>query len=413
MSGDPESKEAPMHPSPGDVIFSSHCLPVPDAIMHPMVGRDTESLVDFRVLQEFMGFLEYIVLTERLIVPVPRYSASTERMQNHKTLWVDFALLRLPGDFGLRIEEVSDFFTDAGVLFDAVLDIGEPTADSVVERLLPTSRVLQRHFRKLLDEYQHYGNKKRIDVAKAQLAVRIGAPLHVAEAAGIARLPYVLGPIEQLYLKPYESENARNRKSVAHILLERLNGGARKELAQLSQLGLPVSFPDTPIASMILHESVSIRDMLKVSLQLRSEFAAFRRELNQMEFELANEDQPIKKRLRQLNKLEQLSATIWPTDKKDFRRTAIDVSDAILAIPELATTPSLASLKDLTSRISAVPVDIILNAFRRRKVRLMLKAKRSFLNRKSLTPRLAAILSVPEGLILKSKSAHLRRNLRN
>jgi hypothetical protein len=301
--------------TPGDVLFSHFALPAPDLILQGFrrtQGEKRDPVVSFSALQRLLEFLEYVVLTERLIIPVPRFTVQTERMLKARSLAIHFEVFRMRGDLAFTDGDIADRLEDAGVLCHAHIGVGAATADELIERLLPSSAALQGEFVQYIESPVAHRNFDKQAIAKAQLAVHLGAPLHVAEAAGLARTPFVLSSFEIESLSAYERETARFRKSVGMVLLDRVSAAVRKELSNLTDLGLLATFPETPIASMILHDSSSPQEMLEVALQLRTQLAPFRRDLNALEHSLANEDQPLKARLKQLRELERVSKLLSP-----------------------------------------------------------------------------------------------------
>ena len=71
--------------SPGDVLFSRQRIPYPGLILQGFTRqhRDLpkiEPFVSFQQLQLLLEFLEFVVLTERLIVPIPNFSRRTQKL---------------------------------------------------------------------------------------------------------------------------------------------------------------------------------------------------------------------------------------------------------------------------------------------------------------------------------------------
>ncbi|MCK9382008.1 MAG: hypothetical protein M0P95_13225 [Sulfuritalea sp.] len=404
-----EQPPSVLNASPGDVLFSRMRIPYPGLILQGFsrrhrYGPEIEPFISFKQLQYFLEFLEFVVLTERLIVPVPQFSKQTQKIVNSKRHWVDFAIFQATGDLSLDTECVVEKLTRAGVLFECGIAVGDPTADDVAARLLPTSRSLQSQFSTFLRRATAAGISDPFAYATASIAFWSGAPLHVAEAAGLAKVPYVLGHHEELHLQGFESENLKTRKSVAELMLDRLNSGARKELAQIAQLGVLTTFPETPIASLILQRATSPVGLLDAAIELRAEFTSYRRHMNQIEHDLANESQSLKIRLKRAKELEQLASSLWAGSKTDLKASAIGVSEALFALPEIVADPTASTLKGLATKIAALPVDAVLNLYRKRKIRLLLKAKRSFLRGSDQTANIARVLNVEPKLVALSRT---------
>lgn len=409
VSDHPQHSHSVLQASPGDVLFSRLRIPYPGLILQGFTRRhrdepEIEPFVSFKQLQYLLEFLEFVVLTERLIVPVPEFSKRTQKLVSSRRHWIDFAIFYAAGDLPLDTEDVVEKLTSAGVLHQCGIAVGDPTADDVAARLLPTSKSLQDQFKTFLQRATADGVPDPFSYATSSMAYWAGAPLHVAEAAGAAKVPYVLGHHEERYLQGFENENLRTRKSVAELMLERLNGGARKELEQISQLGVLTTFPETPIASLILQRATSPAGLLDAAIELRSEFASYRKHMNQIEHDLANESQSLKVRLKRAKELERLASSLWAGSKTDLKASAIGVSEALFTLPEVVGDPTASTLKGLASKIAALPVDAILDLYRKRKVRLLLKAKRSFLRGGDQAANIARVLSVEPALVAKSRT---------
>lgn len=393
--------------TPGDVLISGEAIPYPGAILQGFhrrkYGPRLQPYLSFQEFQNFLEFLEHVVLCERLILPYPRYTKSSARLIHGKRTWFDFVAFRATGDLDFTTERLGDMLNDAGVLINAEVHVGDPTSDDVVARLMPSSAVLQRKFSYFLRGTPASKNDDRFAIAQAHMAARVGTPLHMAEAACLARVPYILSSHQARDLAEYESELLRARRAVTGVLLEKLNAGARKEIAKLAELGPVRVFPETPIASLIVQNASTPEGLVSAALQLRSEFADFRRQMNQIEADLANDEQSMKVRLRRAQELEFLANSLWKHKTTDLRTSALSVSEALLAVPEVASAPSLSSIKNLVSKLTELPVDGLLDIYRRRKIRLLVKVKRGFMRSQNSTKKIAQIFDVPEEVVFRSR----------
>lgn len=387
--------------------MSDEAIPYPGAILKGFrrlkYGPHLQPYLDFQQLQNFLEFLEHVVLCERLITPLPRFTKSTARLVNGKRTWLDFVVFQAAGDLDFTMEKLGDMLHDAGILVSAEIHVGDPTSDDVVARLMPSSVSLQRKFAYFLQGTQDSKSHDKFAIAQAHMAARVGTPLHTAEAASLARVPYILSPHQSRDLAEYENELLRVRRTVTSVLLEKLNSGARKEVAKLSELGPVCVFPETPIASLIIQNATTPEGLVGAALQLRSEFSQFRRQMNEIEADLAKDEQSLKVRLKRMRELERLANSLWEESKTDLRANALSVSEALLAVPEAVSTPSPTSIKDLALKLAALPVDGILQLYRKRKIRLLLKAKRGFLKGQNSTRRIAQIFGVPEEVAIRSR----------
>jgi hypothetical protein len=410
---DPVACAETLSVTPGDVLFSSHAIPFPDTILSGFKKNKwlevQEPRVNFEAVQVLLEFLEFAVLCERLIVPVPTFAPRTQRLVASKKWEFEFAAYCAAGDLEFTKADLCDPLETAGVLSYAQIAVGDANADETLERLMPTSRSLKERSAYYLSAHADKGPRAP-EFARASMARWYGAPLHVAHAASITGVPYVLGGLEARHLENYDQENIATRRGITQILLERLNEGARRELARLADFGAVSVFPETPIASQLIYRATSAKGLVDAALEMRDEFAAFRRAMVEIESDLASAAQPTKLRLKRLKQLQQLGDSLWGGERTDLRANAVSLSESLAAIPEAVIDPSVSSVSKAASKLLTLPVDKILHVYRRRKIRLLLKAKRDFLARGDSTKRIAKILGVDEEIAMRSR---LQRNRKN
>ncbi|MFC4708282.1 hypothetical protein [Paraburkholderia caffeinitolerans] len=407
MTDELDQERHSLSATPGDVLLSRWRVPYPGLILQGFSRQrrsepEIEPYFSFKVLREFLEFLEFVVCTERIIVPIPVFSKRTDRIVNSKRNWVDFSVFHLKGDLDLDDEAIIDRLAKAGVLHAAHIGVGDPTADDVAARLTPTSRALQREFSKFL-AIEQPRRRAHLPFAAAQMAFWYGAPLHVAESASLARVPYILSHVDEKNLAGYEGELLRIRKGATELLLDRLNAGAKREISKLAELGAAVNFPETPIASMIVRNATSPSGLIDAALELRREFAEYRAQMNQLESDLTDPDVPLKRRLKRARELDLLANSLWPDERQDLRTAATSVSEAFLAIPEVIASPSVKTVKTLAEKLISLPVERVVDVYRKRRVRLLMKARRQFLHAPDLSGRLAKIFDIPFEVVERSR----------
>ena len=389
--------------SPGDILLSAESLPYPGAILQGFRKRrrnldfapEFEPYVDFGEIREFLSFLEHVVLCERLILVKPRLARKTERLVTGKNSSWDFSVYRLAGDLQFKTEQLVSRLESAGIMVEAELHVGEATADDFVSTHITSSQWLRDQYARFLKHAPITKQSDKTDYANAKLAYFIGVPLHTAEAAGMANVPFILGSREAKEVVGYERETLRIRRSVTQFLLHRLNKGARSEIERLKELGPAWVFPETPISQMIVSRSSTVEGLVEAAIELRKEFAEFRKLMNQIESDLIQDSQPLSKRLRRVRELEFLANSLWKENKTEFRTIATPVSEAFCAIPEVAATPSIRSIGELATKLLALPVEKLISIYRKRKIRLLNQAKKNFLKSADSTDKLAHILGVP------------------
>lgn len=398
--------------SPGDVLFSPYALPVTDAIVYEARSRGPKApdgvFLSFPALRKFLEFLELVVITERLVLPVAQYSKETSRVLEDEDLALQIDLFRLPGSLDYSTEDLVDRLADAGILTEAVIQIGESTADALVKRLLPSSKSMRAQLKKYKSSCWGNDEISVNTVAEAMLAVRVGAPLHVAEAASLSTTPYVLGGADLQFMSSVEREHLHARDSIGHHLLARLSAKARAELSPLAELGVLSVFPETPLASMILAEASTPAEMVEVALRLRSELRDFRSHLSAIEADLADESVPLKKRLARAKELQLLADDLWPEKRNGVLTSATGVAEALLAIPELAVGLTPALLKKAVSALRGSALDRVVALWRRRRIRVFAKSRKTMLSGASHTEQIAKIFSVSPETVAFSRRLEKR-----
>jgi len=405
---DIQSRGAPevLEVATGDVLFSQHAVPIPETILQgframPEIGLQEDPVFSFEVLGMLLEFLELVVITERLIVPVPTLTQNTITFLENPKTETEFALYHRAGDLKFSEQDIKNKLVGAGVMFFAPLSFGGSSAEEVVAKLMPSSKALQDSHSEYLNE--HKRKKEGEALAAALTTYFYGVPLHISEASRVAKVPYVLAPHETFALKPFESELRESRKLTTQVLLNHLNTGAREKILELQKLSGDVVFPETPIASLILQNANSPEQLVDVALQLRDVFAPFRRAVNQLEADLLDPNLSLKVRLKRGREIEKLARDLWGESKTDLRATAICVSDVIGEIPEVSLSPSPAKVAEVVKKLVALPIEKLVETYTKRKIRLMLKAKKDFLNSSDATARLARIFGISEGIIQRSR----------
>lgn len=79
---------------------------------------------------------------------------------------------------------------------EAELHVGEATADDFISANIQRSQWLKNRYTKFLERASQIVKFDKTGYAKAKMAFFIGAPLHTAQAAGMAGVPFILGSRE-------------------------------------------------------------------------------------------------------------------------------------------------------------------------------------------------------------------------
>jgi len=130
-------------------------------------------------------------------------------------------------------------------------------------------------------------------------------------------------------------------------------------------------------------------------MQLRDQFLKFRRNMLELETELYDEDVSIGRKLKISKEIQTLAAELWPDQKKGYYKETLDITGFLVTIPNAEV--SMAGMLKLLKGSSSV--EMIMRAFRRRKIRILLKTKRQFLRTRSYKTRISSIFDVsPESV---------------
>jgi hypothetical protein len=392
------AEQNPLFAERGDFILPSEALPEPDIIVSTHSERKK---VEFRadVLQDYLNFLELVVLNERLIVGYYNVFADLDSaLKDSKAFSPLFTRYYLRGSLNLY-EEMFKILMEREILFKVQLDPTESSPQAQVLKHLPLSDRL----RSMLDENRDFSKDYEKDkdvveaLALASLALEVGMPLHLSEIAWRAQLPYLLTPQQISAVSSVERVELNLRKSVMTHLTERLNEGARRELNRIAELGVRTVFPETPIAGQIVMDSSSPEDFLLIALQLRDEYKTFRKEMIELEAELLSEDTSLKRKIRLQRHLDSLAAELWPNNQSGIWKEALELSN-ILSISPLDPL-GVRGVAKLTKLILDKPSDLLLRLIRRRKVRVLLKTRKKFLESKGWPTKLAKVFQLPKRVV--------------
>ena len=224
-------------------------------------------------------------------------------------------------------------------------------------------------------------------------------PLCLSEFARSASLPFALSSSEDKKISVFEKIESRTCRGIVEVLRQRLNEGARNELFRLAELGEQTVFPRTPIAWQIVRESHKPLDLLRVALELREEYKTFRKAMIELETELLNQSTTLERKIKIRRDVLRLADELWAHEEGQTQKVTKEVSDLLGTAAKAATGFSVVSTASLTKSILSFPTDQILQAMRRRKVRVMLKAKKDFLKGKKWTQKLSTIFGLSEDTI--------------
>jgi hypothetical protein len=387
--------EQTLHPQRGDILLSSLSVPRADSIR---VVRNSKPKLNPFFLLEFLNFLELVVLNERIIVgDYPVFKDLDPDVLKSPAAGKISNVYGLKGDLNIG-QKALDRLTEQGVLYDVELYSDDVSPRDYLTRHLSLSDELQDSLHDTSVFLRKYEPDRSIadELAMAEMNWNFGVPMFLSELAREAQLPFRLTRHEMRRVAWAEKLEIRLQRGVVARLADSLNEGARKELDQLAELGGHTVFPQTPISWQIVAESNGPEDLVQVALQLRDEYRKFRRRMVELEAELADEQTSLKRKIKLKKQVDAMAGELWPTQPTGIRKEATELSGLLNALPAAVDAATLGGVTGLTQYVLSRPTDLILKLLRRRKVRVLLKSKRTFLRGANWTGKLANIFNIPQ-----------------
>jgi hypothetical protein len=381
----------------GDLILSDCSLPKADSIIS--LGYTSKKLqLNLRHLQSYLEFLEFVVLHERLCVgiwdihpEVPRDVYESEAFR--ETTYVYW----LKGELDID-ERVLKVLEKEGILYYVRPMLERQTPAKYVDRYIESSLHMKKMHKQILALLKSRGiaSSLREGIAYWHLINDFGRPFYLSEFARMAKLPYYLSPSEVENLAWLECTELRLCESVIEYLKKHLDEGARRVLDRLEKFGCNTIFPETPIASYILFEASKPEEMLQIALDLREKYKSFRHNFSNLETILLDEAIPLRKKRRLLIKIEAMANEIWPKTPHSLRQETLELSGLLNVIPKSIANLEISNIGTLAGMLLSRPVDLLMSALRRRKIRVMLKSKKRFLHTSKWIVKLAKLFSLDQ-----------------
>ena len=378
---------------PGDLIISQEALPSPANIVE--LPHFVESLgyplFNVEELNLYLNFLEAIVINDKIFSAVAfKYSDYT-----NEQYW-------LPCSFG-ALPELREQFKNE--LEDKILFKGS----------LPLKKPLHVFFTPFLSQLPSLWSKiegvsdidyflKNPDSQKSnesfwRLLQLYADPLYISEFAFKLNIPYYLSNHEVKNIELFEELERLTYKNVKQYLYQKLNDNSRKELHKLEQFGEKTIYPETPIAWLIIRDSIYPEDLLKVALQYRIKFKKFREAMISMDNELTSQTTSLEKKLKILKEIEFIAQSFWGKEDGVKMKIASELPNLIGSAAETVSCFSISSSMSLLNSIISMPIDLLLNSLRKKKIRVILKAKKDFLKSRNWVQKLSSLFSINETII--------------
>jgi hypothetical protein len=399
-----------------DCFLSHDAIPNCDLILQGTKlrrkgARQREPYFSHEQLERYLEFLEYVVTTERIIVPIANYSRKVEKCLRSRSNEFFFTRYYLGGDLDLRSNDIQKVLVDKGILIHAQIASEFSSIDEFVDNLAPKSNFLKKRFRHFREQALSHGSTDPELVARSAISHFHGLPIHTSHVATHHGISYTLANFEIRDIAGYEREVSTVKRTVGKAIAERFNSGARAEISRISAATMTYHFPLTPIAAYILNNSHTPLDMLETAIALRKDFSGYRAYVFEMQRELSSESTSLKSKEMRLKELAHVISSLWPQKetKGGTRRTVQLLAFSAIEASEIITNPGIVSTKKVIDKILELPLDRLMLTLKTRKTRVLLKAKKELLTSKDTTRRLATIFDVPVDLIVASRGVDASR----
>ncbi|HEX6372534.1 MAG TPA: hypothetical protein VF006_26675 [Longimicrobium sp.] len=293
-----------------------------------------------------------------------------------------------------------------GILINGIfLDASLPSPMEYLDLFLPQSHRLRASLKGIAARIRRseprLGDDQVRERARRQLASLFGEPYYLGELARELDIPYFLSPWEHASISWTEKAELKLGTGALQFLKDRLDAGAEAQLALLSELGTPVIFPSTPIAAIILDESRQPADLLTVALQLRDEYASFRRTASDLETQMNDESLSLARRVKIAAEIHSLGNLLGNHERgfyKETRALTGMLDDVAQAAADISGAASMSSLPQLLGNLRAY----LTGARRRRKVRVLLRARKRFFVRPNRLAHVGQLFGVPKAVVAES-----------
>lgn len=392
----------------GDILLTEDFLPNIDSMLFEQYGKRRKLLIP-AILRRYLELLELMVVNERLVVfdydPLSKIDPGILKIaKDHGYFEDDWELLGM-----LDVQKVvRSRVAEEKILFSGKSIVSkESTPEYHAERYLSLSSEAQRSYQNMKKYLRKLFNDDDVikKIALADITRKYGRASFISEYARSKQIPYILTPEETSYISQIEAVEVHVKQGVTKYLLDKMNTGVVREIRRLEEFGVRTIFPETPIASRIVMESNKIEDFHEVALELRKEFKSFRKEMVELETELASESTSLNKKVKLVNQIDELATALCPSEQLGLRKEALPLSGFLNIIPMSLNSISITDAAKMTQFVLSKPLDLILESLKRRKIRVLFSTRRKFMRSKLWTQKLAKIFGMSPDEIQQSLTA--------
>lgn len=400
----PRSNELPI--KRGDFIFSSQTIPNPNAILARWSKSNPKIIFSPYLLQHYLQFLETIILNERLILTNAVIHDSTDKKLLDKNYIRELGgVWRKQGILDIEDDLVQQLY-DHDILKPLLLSPDSYSPKFYIDKYLTLSSYLNKELNIYSKIYKRNYKSGDSEIAKRggylTLVSEYGVPLAISEFARDKRIPYLLGDIELSNISKLDEIETKLSTGIISFLKENLDKGTQLQIDWLSSIGTPLTFPKTPLAWKIIQNSNQPKDLIQVALQLRTDFKSFRRNMISLEEELYDETTTLQRKRKIMNEVNFMAKGLWSEEKLGYQKISQEITDFIKLIPSDFSFNPAREIPSITSYLISKPINTLIDAFQRRKIKTLIKARKDFMKSKLWIKKLSSIFSFPEEAVRES-----------
>lgn len=380
----------------GDILISHMYFEIfsPDSIIHK---NDSGREIILNRFDDFLKTLELIVINEHvsIVKPDPLTFKDFDDTVWKSPGWAPLEIMYMDGG---ELEIKDYFFQELGkrnILSEGII---------AHDGLLPTEYIQmlkkEKDFKGFYDSYlegvkcEEKNDEIAEQVLDAHFSIIIGFPLYLSNFAGDAKIPFILSPYERRHVEPLENFFNESARSLRNILFEKYSEGARKITKEIADFGGNFIYPSTPIASEIILNSSSPKDLVNITIDLRDHYQKFRKVMCEMESALVDEDISISNKKKIIREMKFFFNELWPESNDIINKELKEYSNFIGGLPKDIMNLKFGSPIEIYNSLSNFPLESLIKRLKKRKISALLNSKKTFLKSKNIRDKISNIFSI-------------------
>ena len=383
----------------GDLLLAHNAIPNADHILWPDPPGGPLTL-NVNALEDYLRFLEFVVLYDRIIVVESPYMTGTscEVVTGGMRVFRIPLVRRCPLDLQ---EGCNKTLEKEQILKKQTVESDDPMPEDFVTMYAATPKVrnaLQKEWRIASDDDEWSGQFKN-DLAFARVARSFGSAMFLSNFAKQTQAPIVFSSEQTDAIGGIEKSELSMRRAVINDLKERLDAGALDEIKRIEARGVNTIFPQTPLGWEIVRDAIVPEDLLDIALDLRKEYKQLRESMIEVDKIVLSETSTIQDKKKALREIEGLAREIWPTCRDGVHEKVLTEASSLLELAAAMGKPDGGlDVSAKLAKILSTPIGLILRALRRRRVKVLLKAKREFMYGRDFIGKIASVFNIPESI---------------